>query len=70
MAGGYYNNSKDSIDISELASLNDDISDDLIDKLQQQITSKIEDDKSSEAQKLQQPINENDDSTLFEEDIN
>ena len=57
MAGNFYNG-KDSIDISELASLNDDISDDLIDQLQQKLTKNL----SSET--------ENDDSTLFEETEN
>ena len=67
--GGYYNG-KDSVDISELAALDADISDDMIERLQQQLTDKIEknsDKKLSESNKTQQPMNENDDSTLFEE---
>ena len=69
MAGGYYNG-KDSVDISELASLDADISDDLIDKLQQQLTDNIEknhNNQLSAENNIQQPLNVNDDSTLFEE---
>lgn len=57
MAGGIFNN-KDSMDISELASLNEDISDDLIDQLQQKLTQNIAPPKTKD---------EGDDSALFEE---
>lgn len=58
---GSFSNGKDSVDISELASLNEDISDDMIEKLQQQLTQNLSD--SSE----KQIPDANDDSTLFEE---
>ena len=62
MAGGFQNLGKDSLDITELASLNDDISDDLINKLEHEISEKIGIKVEDEAE-----VNENDDSTLFEE---
>ncbi len=61
MAGSYSNN-KDSIEISELASLNEDISDDMIEQLQQQLSQNI----TSTSESKSSP-NVNDDSTLFEE---
>ena len=63
MAGSFYNKSSndDSIDISELASLNEDISDDMLDKLQEQLTSNVTTFASETAE------NDNDDSALFEE---
>ena len=63
---GSLNNGKDSMDISELASLNEDISDDMIEQLQQQLSQNI---SSVSENKQTQEINENDDSTLFEEPI-
>lgn len=62
MAGSFYNSGKDSVDISELASLNEDISDDLIEQLQNQLTPNAQNFKSEKP-----AINPNDDSTLFEE---
>ena len=61
MAGSFRNN-KDSIDISELASLNEDISDDMIEKLQQKLTQDV---MASDVEA--QAADMNDDSTLFEE---
>lgn len=60
MAGSFYGENNDSMDIKELAALNDDISDDLIEQLQQQLTGNI---TSASAP----AVNPNDDSTLFEE---
>lgn len=63
MAGNNVFNDKDSMDISELASLNDDISPELIEQLQQKL--------SQDAMNLnggaKSKFNENDDTTLFEE---
>ncbi len=56
-----FRNNNDSSDIAELAALNDDISDDMIEQLSQQLTGNI----PNTSQKS--PININDDSTLFEE---
>ncbi len=61
MAGSFYNN-KDSMDISELASLNEEISDDLISELQQKLAP-----QANALTTESQLINENDDSALFEE---
>ncbi len=61
-AGHNMFNNKDSMDISELASLNEDISDDLIDQLQKQITENAGD-------IIKPAVNPNDDSTLFEEPV-
>lgn len=61
MAGSFRNSNNDSIDISELASLNEDISDELLDQLQNKLTS----DPNSFSE--EKPVNEKDDSTLFEE---
>lgn len=60
MAGKNVFNDKDSIDINELASLNDDISPELIEQLQQKL--------ANDARNLSgEKFNENDDTTLFEE---
>ena len=56
-------NSKDSMDISELASLNEDISPELIEQLQQ----KLEQESNMTANKKLKPFDENDNTTLFEE---
>ena len=63
MAGGF-NKGKDSIEISELASLNDDITDDFIDQLHNQLAESIANEKTIAT--IPQ-VNPNDDSTLFEE---
>ena len=63
MAGNLYNN-KDSIDISELASLNEDISDDLINELQQKLTPQAAALTNNNAP---DNLKDNDDSVLFEE---
>ena len=57
MAGTFRNKNDDSIDISELASLNEDISDDLLDQLQDKLAMEASSISSDSA----------DDSTLFEE---
>ena len=64
MAGSFYNKSSndDSIDISELASLNEDISDDMLDKLQEQL--------SSEVSTFASDTSDGDDAALFEETNN
>ena len=59
MAGSFYGSENDSMDIGELASLNGDISDDFIEKLQNQLTNSLSTGKDT--------VNINDDSTLFEE---
>ena len=62
MAGSFYGNNSDSMDISELAKLNEDISDDLLDKLQSQLSTEaatFADNNSN--------VDTNDDATLFEE---
>ena len=62
MAGSYNSRSNnDSIDISELASLNQDISDDLLNELENKLSSEVKQSSASV------PVNDNDDSTLFEE---
>lgn len=63
MAGNFQNLGNDSFDINELAALNDDIPDELISELESQLSEKIGQEKPSNAQ----AVNENDDSTLFEE---
>ena len=60
MAAGNYNKGKDSFEINELAALNEDISDDFIDQLQNQLMGSVNTFNKKET-------NENDDSTLFEE---
>lgn len=62
MAGNFYNEN-DPIEISELASLNEDISDDFIDKLQSQISNGV----NSLAEENRENSTDNDDSKLFEE---
>ena len=61
MVNNFYND-KDSTDISELAALNEDISDDMIEQLSQQLSQNI-----GGGDITLPPVNENDDSTLFEE---
>ena len=66
MAGKSAFNDKDSMDISELASLNDDISPELIEQLQQKLTQDAMSLNGEDA--TQKPeFNSNDDTTLFEE---
>ena len=62
MAGSFYNksNSSDSIDISELASLNEDISNDMLSELELKLTNNVNSLSSNTV---------NDDSTLFEETV-
>lgn len=61
-------NNKDSMDINELASLNDDISPDLIDQLQEKLTNEAKNLGGDASQSnISNNFNENDDSTLFEE---
>ncbi len=61
-------NDKDSMDINELASLNDDISPDLIDQLQEKLTNEAKNlGKDASQSNISNNFNENDDSTLFEE---
>lgn len=55
MAGNFYSNNNDSMDIKELADLNEDISDDFIAQLQQQLTGNVPADSTT------------DDASLFEE---
>jgi len=62
MAGSFYSNNSDSMDISELASLNEDISDDLLEQLQNQLSANANTFSASNT-----APNENDDTTLFEE---
>ena len=65
MAGSFYSNNNDSMDISELANLNEDISDDFIAQVQQQLTDNV---KSEEKiPPTQPPVDINDDSTLFQD---
>ncbi len=61
-------NDKDSIDINELASLNDDISPELIDQLQQKLSQDAQSlNAKNKAEKINPDFNVNDDATLFEE---
>ena len=66
MAGSFYDN-KDSMDINELASLNDDISNEMLEQLQQQLTQTIAETTTSVTKVT--TVDENDDSTLFEEPV-
>ena len=61
MAAGNYNNGKDSFEISELAALNEDISNEFIEQLQNQLTGSVDNFSQNSV------VNENDDTTLFEE---
>ena len=61
MAGSFRSTNNDSMDISELASLNEDISDDFLEELQNKLATE------ANPQAATPPMNENDDSTLFEE---
>ena len=58
---------KDSMDINELASLNDDISPELIDQLQQKLTQDAQRMGEEKASKISPNFDVNDDTTLFEE---
>ena len=60
MVNNFYND-KDSTDINELAALNGEISDDMIEQLSQKLSQNMDGDSAIP------PVNENDDSTLFEE---
>lgn len=64
MAGNNVFNEKDPMDISELASLNDDISPELIEQLQQKLS---QDAMNLNSGDINPKFNENDDTTLFEE---
>ena len=68
MAGKNVFNDKDAMDISELASLNDDISPELTEQLQQKLTQdakNLSGEKTSD--KISATFNTDDDTTLFEE---
>ena len=58
---------KGSMDINELASLNDDISPELIDQLQQKLTQDAQSMGEEKASKISPNFDVNDDTTLFEE---
>lgn len=58
---------KDSMDINELVSLNDDISPELIDQLQQKLTQDAQSMGEEKASKISPNFDVNDDTTLFEE---
>lgn len=58
---------KDSMDINELASLNDDITPELIDQLQQKLTQDAQSMGEEKASKISPNFDVNDDTTLFEE---
>ena len=58
---------KDSMDINELASLNDDISPELIDQHQQKLTQDAQSMGEEKASKISPNFDVNDDTTLFEE---
>ena len=58
---------KDSMDINELASLNDDISPELIDQLQQKLTQDAQSMGEEKASKISPNFDVNDDTTLFED---
>ena len=64
MAGNDIGSDKDTMDINELASLNDDISPELIEQLQQKLTL---DAQALSGETPKTTFDENDDSTLFEE---
>lgn len=66
MAGKNIFSDKDTMDINELASLNDDISPELIEQLQQKLTL---DAQALSGEPPKTEFNENDDSTLFEEPV-
>ena len=63
-------NDKDSIDINELASLNDDISPELINQLQQKLSQDAKSLNNTNSSKINTNFNVNDDTTLFEEPVN
>ena len=66
MAGNNIFSDKDTMDINELASLNDDISPELIEQLQQKLTQEAQ---AFNGKPLKTDFDENDDSTLFEESV-
>ena len=66
MAGKNIFSDKDTMDINELASLNDHISPELIEQLQQKLTL---DAQALSGEPPKTEFNENDDSTLFEEPV-
>ncbi len=67
MAGKNVFNNKDTMDINELASLNDDISPELIEQLQQKLTQDAQNLNAESTAQNQPAFNINDDATLFEE---
>lgn len=67
MAGKNVFNDKDTMDINELASLNDDISPELIEQLQQKLTQDAQNLNAESTAQNQPAFNINDDATLFEE---
>ena len=68
MAGKNVFNDKDTMDISELASLNDEISPELIEQLQQKLTQDAKNlNAGDKPVKIQPTFDVNDDTTLFEE---
>ena len=67
MAGKNVFNDKDTMDINELASLNDDISPELIEQLQQKLTQDAKNLNAENTAQNQPAFNINDDTTLFEE---
>lgn len=60
-------NDKDTIDINELASLNEDISPELIEQLQQKLSKDALSLSKNDTDNINQNFNINDDTTLFEE---
>ena len=58
-------NSKDSMDITELASLNDEISPELIEQLQQKLTQDVQNLAQNSQDQIPPPFNPNDDTTLL-----
>ncbi len=60
-------NDKDSMDINELASLNDDISPELIEQLQQKLSQDAQSLSGGDSVENKPAFNVNDDTTLFEE---
>ena len=67
MAGKNVFNDKDTMDINELASLNDDISPELIEQLQQKLTQDAQNLNAESTAQNQPAFNINDEDTLFEE---
>lgn len=69
MTDNQFFNMNDTMDINELVSLNDDISPELIEQLQQKLTQDLAGGSAAvpEAADMPEVVNENDDTTLFEE---